>query len=402
MKYALKRHVCWFWKSKLIACVLVFLFSAVIFAGFGENSVGVVWQQVKANDNLIKILVKNNILQANIKLIAGASSGKNTKYVQLQPNDIIELIKTTEHELITLRIYRYRGDVVEFNLNNNSFERKVYLLKQRVEPIPRYGEFVIKKSLFVDGLASGLSYAVLLKLQEICSWEFDINRLRVGDRVALLYDTYQLPYDYSIFGAIVDVSVITKKGVFRATRYETPTGKFGYFQSNGKTVSQSILRYPLSHFYISSPFSYNRKHPVLDAIRPHKGVDLAANRGTPIWATGSGTIAFVGVKGGYGRVVIVQHNAHFSTVYAHMEKFAFGIKKGVAVHQKQIIGYVGNSGLANGYHLHYEFRIDGKPRDPIHIKLPNIGALMPVELDLFKQHQAKIDQTIYRLKHPNV
>lgn len=121
---------------------------------------------------------------------------------------------------------------------------------------------------------------------------------------------------------------------------------------------------------ISSRFNPNRRHPVLNTIRAHRGVDYAAPTGTPIRATGDGRVEFAGVRGGYGNVVIIRHGQQYSTLYAHMNSFARGIRSGVRVRQGQTIGTVGMTGLATGPHLHYEFLVNGVHRDPLTVKLP--------------------------------
>ena len=140
-------------------------------------------------------------------------------------------------------------------------------------------------------------------------------------------------------------------------------------------MRKAFLRTPVEFSRISSRFNLKRKHPVLNKIRAHKGVDYAAPRGTPIRATGDGKIVHLGRKGGYGKTIIIQHGSRYSTRYAHMNNYARGMKNGKRVKQGQIIGYVGSTGLATGPHLHYEFRLDGAVRNPLTVKLPDAGPL---------------------------
>ncbi len=162
---------------------------------------------------------------------------------------------------------------------------------------------------------------------------------------------------------------------YQAIRYTDAGGKTDYYSLDGKSMRKAFLRTPVEFSRISSGFSLGRKHPVLNTIRAHKGVDYAASTGTPIKATSDGKIVHRGKKGGYGNTIIVQHGSKYSTLYAHMSKYRSGLTTGSRVKQGQIIGYVGSSGLATGPHLHYEFRVDGVHRDPLRVKLPGADPL---------------------------
>jgi len=135
-------------------------------------------------------------------------------------------------------------------------------------------------------------------------------------------------------------------------------------------MRKAFLRSPVKFSRISSRFTRKRWHPVLSKWRSHKGVDYAAARGTPIRASGDGKITFKGTKGGYGKSIFIQHGGKYTTVYAHMTRYARGSRKGKRIKQGQIIGYVGSTGLASGPHLHYEFRVNGVHRNPLTVKLP--------------------------------
>lgn len=140
-------------------------------------------------------------------------------------------------------------------------------------------------------------------------------------------------------------------------------------------MRKAFLRSPVEFSRISSRFSLGRKHPILNRIRAHKGVDYAARRGTPIKATGDGRIVFKGRKGGYGRTIIIKHGSAYSTLYAHMNSYNKRSRMGARVKQGQVIGYIGSSGLATGPHLHFEFRVNGVHRNPLTVRLPKASPL---------------------------
>lgn len=167
-------------------------------------------------------------------------------------------------------------------------------------------------------------------------------------------------------------------------------------------MRKAFLRTPIEFARISSHFNLKRKHPVLNRIRAHKGVDYAARTGTPIKSTGDGKITFRGRKNGYGRVVIVQHGRKYSTLYAHMSKFKTGQRAGKRVKQGDTIGYVGQSGLASGPHLHYEFRVNGAHRNPLTVKLPHAEPIKNSLLAEFKEQTQPLIAQLNKVKASNL
>ena len=143
----------------------------------------------------------------------------------------------------------------------------------------------------------------------------------------------------------------------------------------------------------------SRKHPLLGITRPHHGVDLAAKYGSPVWTTGQGKVVFSGTKSGYGKTVIIQHNYKYKTIYAHLSKFAKGITKGAKVKQGQVIGYVGTTGISTGPHLHYEFRINNKPTNPMTVKIPRSPSLAKKDINTFNDTLEKNDILREEIRH---
>jgi len=162
------------------------------------------------------------------------------------------------------------------------------------------------------------------------------------------------------------------KGIsYRAFLWRSPDGTEDYYGEDGKSLKKAFLRSPVEFTRVTSGFSVARFHPFLQTWRAHKGVDFAAPGGTPVHAAGAGKVVFAGQQGGYGNVVVLQHGGAYSTVYAHLSRFAAGIKPGARVSQGNVVGYVGMTGWATGPHLHYEFRVDNVQKDPLMIALPN-------------------------------
>lgn len=239
---------------------------------------------------------------------------------------------------------------------------------------------VVSSSLFEAAQESGLSDAMGIRLAEVFGYDIDfVLDIRDGDQFTVIYEQISRPGHETVDGAILAAEFVNDGKTYRAVRYVADDGSADYYSTEGTSLRKAFLRTPVNFTRISSHFNLRRRHPVLNTIRAHKGVDYAAPIGTPVRATGDGKVHFVGNKGGYGRTVILQHGDHYRTVYAHLSRFARAIGNGQRVRQGQTIGYVGQSGLATGPHLHYEFQVDGSHRNPLTIDLPR-GESIPTRL----------------------
>ncbi len=248
----------------------------------------------------------------------------------------------------------------------------------------------INNSLFYDAKEAGLSDRTIMELANIFGWDIDFSQgLRQGDSFTLLYETKFIGGKRIENGNILAAEFINRGDKYQAVRFVDDKGHAEYFSPDGKSMRKTFLRNPIDFARISSRFNLRRKHPVLNRIRAHKGVDYATVTGTPIKSTGDGKIIFRGVKGGYGRVVIVQHGQKYRSLYAHMSKYG-RYKKGSRIKQGQIVGYVGKTGLATGPHLHYELRINGVHRNPLTAKFPSAKPINKNFLAQFKQQAAPL------------
>ncbi len=249
----------------------------------------------------------------------------------------------------------------------------------------------IDSSLFIAGQKAGLSDNLIMQLVSIFGWDIDFALdIRKGDQFNVIYEEHYKDATKVGEGPILAAEFVNRKQSYRAVRYISPEGETNYFSQDGISMRKAFLRTPLKFSRISSGFNLRRKHPVLNRIRAHKGVDYAAPTGTPIKATGDGTVLLAGKKGGYGNTVILKHGGTRSSLYAHMSRFSRNIKKWKRVKQGQIIGYVGKSGLATGPHLHYEFRVNGVHRNPLTVKLPKASSVPAKYLVDFKRQTATL------------
>ena len=248
----------------------------------------------------------------------------------------------------------------------------------------------IDSSLFLAGQAAGLPDKTIMEMAEIFGWDVDFALdIRAGDQFIIIYEELYKDDKKIRNGAILGAEFVNQGRYIRALRYTNEHGRSQYFSPEGDSMRKAFLRTPVAFSRISSYFG-KRKHPVLSTVRNHNGVDYAAPTGTPIKATGDGRIEYAGRKGGYGRAVIVRHGNKYTTLYAHMSKFAKGVKSGKTVHQGQVIGYVGSSGLATGPHLHYEFQVRGVHRNPLKVELPKSAPIAAEYLQDFKDQTREL------------
>jgi len=242
----------------------------------------------------------------------------------------------------------------------------------------------IETSLFLDGLEADLSKELILQLTDIFAWDIDFaTNLRPGDQFTIVYGKKIVDGKETDSDEIIAAEFINQGSAHTAVRYINEFGIASYYTPDGQSMQRAFLTTPVDFAKISSPFDMHRKHPILNRIRAHKGIDYAARIGTPVKTTGDGIVTFSGNKGAYGQVVIIQHNDHYETLYAHMSDFKKGLAVGNHVKQGDVIGFVGQTGLATGPHLHYEFHVDGLYRDPETVKIPHSMPISSALLDDF-------------------
>ncbi|MBE9533260.1 MAG: peptidoglycan DD-metalloendopeptidase family protein [Proteobacteria bacterium] len=280
--------------------------------------------------------------------------------------------------LQTINVNRIEDDFT-IDINNKLVEKRV-----------NFSSGQIHSSLFESGKQAGLSDALVMEMAGLFGWDVDFALdIRQGDRFSILYEEQFIDGKKYQTGTILAAEFTNQGKTFKAIRFTDKSGRTSYYTPKGFSMRKTFLRSPVDFRRISSRFG-KRKHPILNRMRLHKGVDYAARRGTPIQSSGDGKVIFRGRKGGYGRVVIVQHGSRYQTLYAHMNGFKRGIRVGKHVKQGQTIGFVGSSGRATGPHLHYEFRVNGSHRNPLTVKLPNAAPIKTAYKDDFMAHAERL------------
>lgn len=312
------------------------------------------------------------------------SGKKNKDLTRIFPGEKIAFLRADDDSLSKVKLVRSKLEAVQFSRNaENVFDKEI--ITRNPEVHTAYAEGTIDSSLFLAGQKAGLSQAQIMELANIFGWDIDfILDIRSGDQFSLVYEELFLDGEKYKNGKILAASFTNQGRKVEAVLYKQKDGFSNYYTPDGKSMRKAFLRTPVDFARISSHFNLRRKHPVLHKIRAHRGTDYAASRGTPIKASGDGKVIHAARKGGYGKTVIIQHGQKFTTLYAHMNKYGRGIRKGTRVKQGQIIGYVGSTGLASGPHLHYEFRVNGVHKNPVKVKLPHAQPIPKKELANFK------------------
>lgn len=273
-------------------------------------------------------------------------------------------------------------DLLKYSLGNNNYmyEHKNSLwVKSEIKPIVYDVEqVVIKRSFYQDGVDKGINHNILAQVESMFKEKIKFSRnLHKFDKIKFLVE-------HKAAGDLVLMAEIQhNKKHLTAMRFLSH-GHPGFYDASGHALVEGFDRVPINYSRISSPFRKSRKHPILGYTRPHKGVDLVANSGTPIYATSSGQIVSLGALRGYGKAIIIKHKGNYETRYAHMHSYAKGLKVGDYVNRKQLIGYVGMTGLATAPHCHYEFRIGHVAYDPMKVKLPEGEKLKGKRLQRFQ------------------
>lgn len=353
---------------------------------------------VLSGDTMERIFRKNNLDLGHLANIARLEEAG--KYIRmLRPGDEFE-IKHDKGQVISIYRELNLTSALVVSRTDSGFTSEI--IARPIEIRRRLAHGRIETSLFESAAEAGMPDKLIMNLAGIFAWDIDfVLDIRKGDDYLILFEEIYQDGKYITDGEIVAAEFNNNGRTYRAVRYVDQRGRSDYFTPEGRSVRKAFIRAPVDFTRISSSFNPRRKHPILNTIRAHRGVDYAAPRGTPIKAAGDGKVIFRGRKGGYGNTIILQHGGNISTLYGHMTRFANSSRIGKRVKQGQTIGYVGSTGLATAAHLHYEYRVNGVHRNPRTVKLPQaapikdeyrqdfLAASAPIlgELDQFKRTQ---------------
>lgn len=302
----------------------------------------------------------------------------------------------------SLKGFRYQVDsdkYLKVDRTEDDFRAQLIAIEYENRVLPVAG--TIESSLF--GTLSDLQEKdqLALDMAEIFSWDIDFNtEIQRGDQFRLMVEKLYLEDQMVRYGDILAAEFRNSGKLYAGYRFEDPEGEVGYFDARGRSLKREFLRSPVKFSRISSRFSYRRLHPVLRKLRPHLGVDYAAPAGTRVVAAGNGQVRFRGWKGGYGKLIEINHGNGFRTYYAHLSRFARGLRAGSKVIQGQVIGYVGSTGLSTGPHLDYRVRRNGVFVNPLTLKMLPPKLLKPEYQSAFRQVRLKWQQQLAAIAFP--
>lgn len=354
---------------------------------------------VKSGDSLYLIFKRAGLNAQQLNRITRL--GKQTKSLtRLKPGQKLDITIGDNQELQKLVYHIDKTHKLFISKQDEKFI--AYNESREFETRVTYAKGIINTSLFDAAHEAGLSDNLTMDLAYIFGWDIDFALdIRKNDSFVLTYEELFLDGEKVQNGNILAAEFINQGKSYKAVRYTDNKGRSSYYSEKGKSMRKAFLRSPVDFTRISSRFG-KRKHPILKKRKAHKGVDYAASRGTPIKAAGDGKIIWRGRKGGYGKTVIIKHANRYSTLYAHMKTYNRKARSGSRVKQGQIIGYVGSTGRATGPHLHYEFRVNGRHRNPLTIKLPNAASIPKKQKPDFIKKSRPLVAQLDIIKNTNV
>ena len=356
--------------------------------------------EIKKGDTIQKILTKYKVQKSDIQTIINEYK-KYGKPNQLLIGNKIDIIIEKKASAVKNSIIKFSVPITKSttvsiikNEENKIVSKKIItkLYKKKI-----LSENIIKNNLYSSAVDVKINPDTIIEFARIFGFEIDFQRdIRKDDYFSILYEKYFDENRKFIKSGSILYAHMTVNGR-EISLYKFGNDKdYGYFDVNGKSVEKALMKTPINGARLSSSFGM-RKHPILGYTKKHTGTDFAAPLGTPIMASGSGTITRAKWCGGGGNCIKIKHNSTYETVYAHMQSFAKGMKPGKKVKQGQIIGYVGSTGMSTGPHLHYEVIVNGKKVNSQKLKLPSGKVLKDNERELFEIHRIKTDVLIAEL-----
>ncbi len=336
--------------------------------------------RIASGDTMEALFRKNKLNLGDLISIARLDEAK-TRFRRIKPGDVFE-VTHDNGEIVSLYSELGLTSALEIDRQESGFAARIIDRPIEIRKHMAYG--VIDTSLFESAAAAGVSDKVIMNIAGIFAWDVDfVLDIRQGDNYYVQFEEIWQDGKYVSDGEIIAAEFNNNGRTIRAIRFIDDNKHSEYFTPSGNSVRKAFIRAPVDFTRISSNFNPNRKHPILNTIRAHQGVDYAAPSGTPIKASGDGKVIFRGTKSGYGKTVILQHGGNITTLYAHMSNYVLKVGVGSRVRQGQTIGYVGKTGLATANHLHYEYRLNGVHRNPRTVALPDADPIDAAYRDKF-------------------
>ena len=351
--------------------------------------------KIGAGDSLQKILLKEKISKEEVNKIHQKTKGtiNLTKIRQGQTITIVFRTKQNKPSIsrITFQVDELSTAYIYYSNKTDDYE--VRLNQKNLEKINFLAKGVIINSLFASAQKIDVDAEVIVEFARIFGFEIDFQRdIRKNDEFQIFYERFEDDEGENFKNGNILFAYLKNSGrEIKLYRYKDSKNNIGYFTPDGKSIEKALMKTPINGARLSSGYGM-RKHPILGYNKLHQGTDFAARRGTPVMASGSGTVERASWFGAYGKYVRIRHNSTYKTAYAHLSKFGRNIKAGRKVKQGQIIGYVGSTGRSTGPHLHYEVLVNNKRINSQRLKLPSGKKLSQNEMENFNLEKQRIDQ----------
>jgi murein DD-endopeptidase MepM/ murein hydrolase activator NlpD len=309
---------------------------------------------------------------------------------KVKPGDSFELRLSSEGALLGFSFQSSPIDIYQLTVSPSG----EWVAQKKEIPLEKYWTRVsgeITSSLFEAMDALGESDQLVLDFADIFSWEIDFNsEIQPGDRFQIVVEEYYAGQTFVKYGRILYAEYNSASKHSQGIYFQQTGGRSDYYTPKGQSLRKALLRSPLKFTRISSRYSKSRLHPILGIRRPHLGVDYAAPEGNPVWAIADGTVVSCGWNGGYGRQVILRHANGYKSMYGHLSRFGPGVRNGKSIRQKQIVGYVGSSGLATGPHLDFRLLKNNSFRNPLREISPQKAPLSTHQMAAFMQETGPV------------
>ncbi len=405
----------------IIPVLVIFIFISKYFDQYSENGES---KDQELENNLITVKdflfnqFNSSVTKVELKVRNGDSIQRILYDQKISPSDVNNVINALrrEYNIGTLRNDQKVYLIIKREKNGNFVSRltvnidnitsvHVFLNKDNVYETKRVTKILTKKNHLVEttidrgiyrtAKQSGIENSIVAQFARLYGFEVDFQRdLKKNDKIKIFYERYLDDDGVSQrTGNIIYSEITNVERNIILYRYEYPNGSIAYFTPEGKSIEKSLMRTPINGAKLSSRYGF-RIHPILGYNQMHQGTDFAAPIGTPVMASGAGTVEYSGWKGGYGKFISIRHSAVYQTNYAHLQDYAKGMRRGAKVQQGQVIGYLGSTGSSTGPHLHYEVVVNGKKENSQTLKLPSAAPLEGNNKNLFEIQKRNIDNLI--------
>jgi murein DD-endopeptidase MepM/ murein hydrolase activator NlpD len=405
----------------IIPILIIFIFISKYFDQYSENGESKD-QELENNLITVKDFLFNQFNSGATKVELKVRNGDSIQRIlydqRISPTEVNNVLNALrrEYNVGTLRNDQKVYLIVKREKNGNFVSRltvnidnitsvHVFLNKDNVYETKRVTKILTKKNHLVEttidrgiyrtAKQSGIENSIVAQFARLYGFEVDFQRdLKKNDKIKIFYERYLDDDGVSQrTGNIIYSEITNVERNIVLYRYEYPNGSIAYFTPEGKSIEKSLMRTPINGAKLSSRYGF-RIHPILGYNQMHQGTDFAAPIGTPVMASGAGTVEYSGWKGGYGKFISIRHSPVYQTNYAHLQDYAKGMRRGTKVQQGQVIGYLGSTGSSTGPHLHYEVVVNGRKENSQTLKLPSAAPLEGNNKNFFEIQKRNIDNLI--------